>query len=56
MDREKIVNRVRKENLELVHIPSTVSDQDRRKIVQDFAKKVEGIRSSSESILLFIRP
>jgi hypothetical protein len=56
MDREKLINKIRKDRIEIVHIPSTYTDQDRRKIIQDFSRKVEGIKSTGESVLIFLRP
>jgi hypothetical protein len=56
MDREKLISKIRKDRIEIVHIPSTYTDQDRRKIIQDFSRKVEGIKSTGESVLIFLRP
>ena len=56
MDREKIVRKIRTDKLDLVHIPSTSSDQERKKLIQDFIKRVETIKTAGESVLLFVRP
>ena len=56
MDKEKLISRLRKDKFQLVPIPSTISDQERKKIIQDFARKLEATKSSGESILVFIHP
>ena len=54
MDKEKLINRIRKDKIEIMTIPSTTKDQDRRKAIQGFAKRIEGIKTSNESLILFI--
>ena len=56
MDKEKIIRKIRTDKLDLVHIPSTSSDQERKKLIQDFIKKIDTIKTTGESALLFVRP
>jgi hypothetical protein len=55
MDKERIISRIRKDRIELATIPSTASDQERKKIIQEFSRKLEGIKPTGESILIFLR-
>jgi hypothetical protein len=54
MDREKLINRIRRDRISLVHIPSTSSDQERKKLVQDFTRQIEQQRLKGEAIILYL--